>query len=80
MAAAWFAAIEREYVAGWRLFEKNDLFGLFGFECVAKQQEYWAGGSGQKKRRISNMRQIYKGEIEEKLVKQSSMTTQRNEL
>jgi len=40
MAAAWFAAIEREYVAGWWLFEKNDLFGLFGFECVAKQQEY----------------------------------------
>jgi len=27
-----------------------------------------------------NMRQIYKGEIEEKLVKQSSLTTQRNEL
>ena len=47
---------------------------------VASIGNIYAANAGKKKRRILNMRQIYKGEIEEKLVKQSSLTTQRNEL
>jgi len=47
---------------------------------VPSSGNIYAANAGKKSGAYLNMRQIYKGEIEEKLVKQSSMTTQRNEL
>jgi len=47
---------------------------------VPSSGNIYAANAGKKSGAYLNMRQIYKGEIEEKLVKQSSLTTQRNEL